>query len=114
MKNIKALLPVLRTDDLHVVALEHACEREDVAHVVVHDQDLLAREPRLLFVNLLEHLAPWLVEFRLYLMREQRDFIEQTLRRALLLDDDGLHDLAQSALFFFCQLLSSIDDDRRA
>ena len=47
---------VVGRDDHHVVLLQHRGQREDVAHVVVDDQHLLAREHAVRVVQLLERL----------------------------------------------------------
>src|SRR5713101_2821363 len=51
------LLARLGADDVHALPLEHAGDREDVADVVVHDQDSLAREDRPARIEPLDRLA---------------------------------------------------------
>ena len=75
-------LAVLGVDDLHAVRLEHAGEREDVAHVVVDHQHLLAGEHRVGVVQLLEHLPLLAGQLGLDAVQEQRGLVEQALRRA--------------------------------
>ena len=94
----EALAAVLAVDDLHAVALEHAREREDVADVVVDDQDLPSLEDRVRGVELLEHAPPLGRQVRLDAVEEERRLVEQPLGRADVLDDDRLRVLAEPRL----------------
>ena len=104
---------VLGEDDLHAVRLEHGGEREDVAHVVVDDQHLLALEHRLGAVELLEHAPLRLRQPRLDAVEEERRLVEQPLRRARVLDDDRLGVLLQPRLLAARELLARVDDHRQ-
>jgi hypothetical protein len=54
-ENADRLLASVGGDDLHAVAFEHAGESEDVAHVVVDDEDLLALQGLVGLVEPFEH-----------------------------------------------------------
>ena len=73
----ETLVAVLRVDDLHPVALEHAREREHVADVVVDDQDLPPLEDGVRGVELLEHAAALGRQVRLDAVEEERGLVEQ-------------------------------------
>ena len=88
-------------------------EREDVAHVVVDDQHLLALEHRLGAVQLLEHAPLRLRQPRLDAVEEERRLVEQPLRRARVLDDDRLGVLLEPRLLAARQLLARVDDHRQ-
>ena len=72
------------------VRLERARQREDVAHVVVDDQDLLAAEERRRRCAAARASGASLGQLRLDAVQEQRRLVEQPLRRARVLDDDRL------------------------
>ena len=52
------LAPGRRGEHVHAAALEHAAQREDVAHVVVADEDPAAFEDLLAIARLLEQPLP--------------------------------------------------------
>ena len=55
-QQLQGLPAVLGPQDHHLPALQLAGQGEDVAHVVVDDQDLLAGELRVGLLDLVEHL----------------------------------------------------------
>ena len=76
-------LPFSAYDDLHLVALEHAGQREDVAHVVVDDQHLACRRtPRRRRAAARSIRRFGSGRLRLDPVQEQRGLVEQPLRRA--------------------------------
>ena len=82
LQQLDAVPAVLGVDHLHLVPLQHAGEREDVAHVVVHDQHLPAGERGIGPVELLQHLPLASGRLRLDPVQEERGLVEQPLRRA--------------------------------
>ena len=93
--------------------LEHARQREDVAHVVVDHEHPLAREHRVGVVQPLEHPALLLRQLRLHAVQEQRGLVEQPLRRLHILHDDRLRELPQLRLLRRREILARVDDDRQ-
>ena len=93
--------------------LEHAGQREDVAHVVLDHQDAAAVERRVAVARRLQHALPLGRQRRLDLVQEQRHLVEQALGRARALDDDRLRVAAQPLLFVARQRAAGVDDDRR-
>ena len=108
-----ASLAVLGERHVHAVLLEHAREREDVAHVVVDDQHVLAGEHRVGVVQPLEHAPLLLGKPRLHAVEEERRLVEQTLRRLDVLDDDRLGELLEPRLLLLAEILAGVDDDRQ-
>ena len=111
-EHLDAVLAVLGVEHLHVVLLEHAGQREDVADVVVDDEHLAAGQRRIVLVQLLEHLALLGRQVALDAVQEQRGLVEQPLRRLHVLDDDRLGQPPQLGLLLLRQLLAGVDDDR--
>ena len=68
-------------DDVHAVALEHARQREDVAHVVVDHQHALVAQRFVGFVQALHHASLGRRQFGDHAMQEQRGLVEQALGR---------------------------------
>ena len=77
--------------------LEDAGQREDVPHVVLGDQDASPLEDRLAVARLAQHALLIGRQLGLDLVQEQRDLVEQALRRARALDDDRARVLARAA-----------------
>ena len=113
-QGLDPLTAVLGEQDLHPVRLERAREREDVADVVVDDEDLLADEDRVRVVQLLEHLPLRVRQLRLDPVQEERRLVEQPLGRAGVLDDDRLRVALQLRLLAPRQLLARVDDHGQA
>src|SRR5687767_2565990 len=108
-QRVVAVLGVLH---VHLVTLEDAGQGNDVADVVVDDQRLLAFERRVAAVQLIEQPLLLWRQRAFHAMQEQRGLVEQPLRRLDVLDDDGLRQRSQLALFLARQLLAGIDDYR--
>src|SRR6266540_1640534 len=112
-EQLDAVPPVLRVQDLHAVALEHARQREDVPYVIVDDEDLLVLEDLLGGVELLEQPALLLRQLPLDAVQEERRLVEQALGRARVLHHDRVGELAQLGRLALRQLLARVDDHRR-
>ena len=91
---VEGLLPVLGVDDLHLVLLEDGGDREQVARVVVDQQHLLAHQAGSVAVSRRSISRFGGRQLGLDAVQEQRGLVEQALRRAHVLDDDGLGQLA--------------------
>ena len=80
----------LGVEHLHLAPLQERGQREDVAHVVVHDQDLAAGERRIGPVELLQH--PPLASGRLAVTRCRKSAVSSSSRsgeRASLMTTDS-------------------------
>ena len=106
-------LPFSAYEHLHLVALEHARQREDVAHVVVDDQHLLARRAPDRRCAAARASAASARAGRLDPVEEQRRLVEQPLGRLHVLDDDRLGVRAAARSPLLGQLLAGVDDDRK-
>src|SRR6266508_1527590 len=111
-EQLDAVPPVLRVQDLHAVALEHARQREDVPYVIVDDEDLLVLEDLLGGVELLEQPALLLRQLPLDAVQEERRLVEQALGRARVLHHDRVGELAQLGRLALRQLLARVDENR--
>ena len=82
LQHLDAVAAVLGEEHLHLVALEHAGQREDVAHVVVDDQHLLAGEHRVGLVRSASASAACVSgRFASHAVQEERGLVEQPLGR---------------------------------
>ena len=106
------VLAVLGVDDVHLVLLEHARQREDVADVIVDDERPASGQRRIVEVELLEHPAFLRRQVALDAVEEQRGFVEQPVRRFHVLDDDCFRQAPELGFLFLRQILAGIDDDR--
>ena len=70
------------------MALEEAGKAEDVAHVIIDDQDLLSGKDRIRSLFFFQDLAFCRRQFRRGAMQEQGGIRQQTLRRPDVFDDD--------------------------
>ena len=113
LQRLDALAAVLREHDLHAAALEDARQGEDVPHVVVHDQHLLALEHGVGHVQALEHLPLVRREPRLHPVQVERGLVEQPLRRAHVLHHDRLRVPLQARLVLRRQLAARVHDHRQ-
>ena len=100
LEHVDAVAPVLGVEHVHLVTLQHARQREDVADVVVDDQRLAAGQRRIELVQLLEHPPLLGRQVAFDAMQEQRGFVEQAVGRLDVLDDDGLGEPAQLGFLF--------------
>ena len=97
-----------RTIDLP--ALQHAGQGEDVPHIVVHDQDLLAGEFQV-GLRAGRRAARRRMEFGLDPVEEQGRLIDQMLQRPGVLDDGRLGHLLESVLLLPGEVPPRVDDD---
>src|SRR5580693_5593322 len=107
-------MTIRRSNDLHVMTLEQAVERENVADVVVDHKNLT---PRQRFVTAVEVLDHRLFRFRQFgddAMEEERRHVKQPLGGAHALEDDALGALAQAYLLSVRQVPARKDNDRQA
>ena len=102
---------VLGFDHDHVLVGKHAREREDVAHVVVHEQHLPAFEHRLLVERGADHALLARMQFAFDEMQEQRDLVQQPFRAHGAFDDDALGVAPQLPLVLVAQVAPRVDDD---
>ena len=98
-----------RTD--HLPALQLAGQGEDVAQVVVDDQDLLAGQLRVGLLALVEHLPGRRPEVGLDPVEEQRRLVDEVLQRPDVLDDRRLGHLVEPGLLLGGQVPAGVDDD---
>ena len=77
------------------MALQGAGEGEDVAHIVVDDENLLAQQGGVRAPRLLQQQPLRLGQGRLDPVEEQRRRVEQALGGRDTLDDEGLGQRAQ-------------------
>ena len=91
---------------------EHGRQREDVSRIVVHHQHLALAQHIVRAVQTFEQMLLRLRQLRDDAMKEQRGFVEQSLRRLNVLEHDALGHLLQSSLFFSREFLAGEDDDR--
>ena len=75
---------------LHLVLLQHRRQREDVAHVVVDDQHLLAGQRFVGQIQILEHAAMTVRQPDGVAVQQQRALVEQALQRVDLAQYTGL------------------------
>ena len=80
---------------LHAAPLEHAGQREDVAHVVVDDQHRLADQVLVRAVQPLEHLLLLGRQVGDDAVQEERGLVEQPLGRLDALDHDAARERVQ-------------------
>ena len=92
---LERLASVTRDLDLGALGLEHARQREHVAHVVLDDEDATALEHRFAIAGVAEHALALRWKLGLHLVQEQRDLVEQALRGARSLDDDRARELLE-------------------
>ena len=92
---IERLTPVARDLDLGASGLEDARQREYIAHVVFDDEDATVLEHGLAIARIAEHPLTLRWQLGLHLVQEQRDLVEQTLRRAGAFDDDRARELLE-------------------
>ena len=107
-----ASFPVSAEKHFHLVALEHARHREDVPHVVIHDQHLLAREDRIRIMQALQNLAFLFRQTRRVAVQPKRRLIEEAFRTAHVFHDRGLRDAVELLLLFAREVLAGVNDDR--
>ena len=84
--------PLVARQHLHLLILEHARQREDVARIVVDDQHLAAAQHLVRAVQPLEHLPLGLRQVGDDAVQEERGLVEQPLRRLHVLEHDALGD----------------------
>ena len=115
LQRLDAGAAVVGVDHLDAVRLEDAGHGEDVAHVIVDDQDLLTRRRSLRPCGVSLIIAFDRSGSRSSIaMQEERGVLEQPLRRVdAALEDDRLRVLLQPLLLVVGQLLAGVDDDRQ-
>ena len=86
-------------------------EREDVACVVVDDQDFFAAQHVVRPMQPLEHLALRFGQVRHDAVQEQRRLVEEPLWGLHVLEHDALRDTPQSCFLASLKLLAGEDDD---
>src|SRR5262249_15848420 len=100
-------------DHFHVVQLEKAGQREDVADVVVDDEDLLVVKHRIGVVDFFDSPSFELRHAARCAMQKERRFVEQSVERSPFLDDDGFGDASKQHQFLLGQFAARIDDDSK-
>src|ERR1700689_3169538 len=104
-------MPVRRSNDLHVMTLEQAVERKNVAYVVVDHENLT---PGQRFVTAVEVFDHRLLRFRQLgddAMEEARRLVKQPLGGAHTLEDDTLGALTQAYFLRVGQVPAGKDND---
>ncbi len=101
--------------DLHLrpFRLEQAGQREHIADVILHHENPPTLERDVLSARYFQHTLPIGRQRGFDLMQEQRHLIEQTLRRARILENDRLRETAQFLLIIRAQCAAGVDDDGR-
>ena len=112
-QNIERFTAVARDVHSDAFGLEHARQGKHIAHIVLDDQHAAALEHALSVARGFEHLLMLGRQFGFHLVQEQRDFAQEPLRRACVLDDDRLGITAQPLLFLPVQGAPRVNDDRR-
>ena len=91
---------------VHSAALENAAEGEDVAHVVVDDQHLLAHQLLVGAMQPIQHVLLFARQIGDHAVQEQRGFVEQPLRRFDALHDHAASQRVQPRILFRRQFLA--------
>src|SRR5690348_11259755 len=83
----------------HATALENAAEGENVAHVVVNDQNSFSDESFIGAVQAIEHALLFARQIGDHAMEEESGFVEQTLGGFHAFDDDATGERMQAHVF---------------
>ena len=105
------LVPGVRREHLHPAPLEHAAQREDVAHVVVDDEHRLADQIFVGAVQALEHLLLVRRQVGDHAVQEQRRLVEQAFGRLDALDDDAARQRVELRVLVGRELPAGEHDD---
>src|SRR5216683_259378 len=97
----------------HASPLQHAAEREDIAHVVIHHQHLLSHQSVIRTMQLLQHPLLFRRKVRHHAMQEQRRLIQQSFRRLDSLDYYAARQGVQTRVFVRRELLPGKHHDRQ-
>ena len=97
----------------HAAALQHTAEGEDIAHVIIDDQDLLAHQRLVGAVQPVQHLLLLNGQVADHAVQEESGFVEQALGRFHILHDDAARQHVQARIFFRGEVFSREDDDRQ-
>ena len=84
----------------HSAPFQHAAEREDVAHVVIHDQHLLSHQSVVGTMQPVQHFLLLRRQIGDHAMQEQRSLIEQPFGRLHAFDDHAARQRVQASIFF--------------
>ena len=101
-----------RRDNVHAAAFQHTAQREDIARVVVHEQNGLPDEILVGTVQALQHALLFLRKIADDAVQEQRRFIEQAFRQFDALHDDAARHGVQPRVLLGRQLAASKYHDR--
>ena len=92
-ERLERLLAGIDREDLHLLALEHRGQREDVADVVIDDQDFLVRQRRFDLVGISRGRLLVLAAFRIDPFEDRAELFSKALGRPTSLTTMLLADL---------------------